>query len=113
GLENGANKYLKATVLFGLSKNNRFRSPKSKAIEFSLLNCKAYIASCLSKRESLNPKILRSAMISAAARYTAFSLKIPSDTDDSWISAGNIIKFYPSKSKRYFNFLKRIMKHFN
>ncbi|QQP40039.1 Hypothetical protein FKW44_013949, partial [Caligus rogercresseyi] len=65
------------------------------------------------EKGKLKPKILRSAIISAAARYTALTLKIPSDTDDSWISAGNIVKFYPSKSKRYFNILKRIMKHFN
>ncbi|QQP52536.1 Hypothetical protein FKW44_004717 [Caligus rogercresseyi] len=38
--------------------------------------------------------LTRTASSRSAARYTAFSLKIPSDTNDSWISAGNIIKFY-------------------
>ncbi|QQP36142.1 Uncharacterized protein FKW44_021142, partial [Caligus rogercresseyi] len=36
------------------------------------------------KKEMVKPFILRSVMLSAAARYTALSLKIPSDTKDSW-----------------------------
>ncbi|QQP54837.1 Hypothetical protein FKW44_007805 [Caligus rogercresseyi] len=40
----------------------------------------------------VTPSILRCVMLSAAAPYTALSLKIPSDTEDSWVHAGNIIQ---------------------
>ncbi|QQP36366.1 Uncharacterized protein FKW44_021442 [Caligus rogercresseyi] len=49
----------------------------------------------------VKPSILRSVMLSAAARYTALSLKIPSDTEDSWVHAGNVIKFYPSNQRLF------------
>ncbi|QQP49678.1 Hypothetical protein FKW44_010432 [Caligus rogercresseyi] len=58
----------------------------------------------------VKPSILRSVMLSAAARITALSLKIPSDTEDSWVH--DVIKFYPSKSKEYFKIMQKILKYF-
>ncbi|QQP52031.1 Uncharacterized protein FKW44_004026 [Caligus rogercresseyi] len=55
----------------------------------------------------VKPSILRSVMLCAAARYTALSLKIPSDTDNSWVHTGNVNKYDPSKSKEYFKIMKK------
>ncbi|QQP53801.1 Uncharacterized protein FKW44_006410, partial [Caligus rogercresseyi] len=68
--------------------------------EFALSNSKAYIASCLTKKETIKPYILRSVMISAAARYAALT-QDPSVSEDSRVLAGNVIKFYLSKSEEY------------
>ncbi|QQP54589.1 Uncharacterized protein FKW44_007469 [Caligus rogercresseyi] len=95
------------SILFGLLKKKGHNSHKSEAIEFALSNSKAYIASCLTKKEIVKPSILPSVMLSAAARYTALSLKIPSDTEDSWVHAGNVIKFYPFKSKNILKLCKK------
>ncbi|QQP38723.1 Uncharacterized protein FKW44_019385, partial [Caligus rogercresseyi] len=63
-----------------------------------LLNAKARIASSLTKRECVKPTDLRAILVSAAARYAAFSLKIPSVRNDSWTIASEEIKFFPSSS---------------
>ncbi|QQP49792.1 Uncharacterized protein FKW44_010579, partial [Caligus rogercresseyi] len=67
GLKTNDDKYTKATILFGLLKKKGHNSPKSQAMEFALSSSKAYIASCLTKKETIKPSILWSVMISAAA----------------------------------------------
>ncbi|QQP40159.1 Uncharacterized protein FKW44_014121, partial [Caligus rogercresseyi] len=93
GLKTNDDKYTKATILFGLLNKKGHNSPKSKALEFALSNSKAYIASCLTKKETIKPSILRSVMISAAARYASLTLKIPSVSEDSWVLRGTSSNF--------------------
>ncbi|QQP55770.1 Uncharacterized protein FKW44_000215, partial [Caligus rogercresseyi] len=78
---------IKAVVVLGLQKRKGRRSDNYKAVNFALLNAKARIASSLTKREYVKPADLRAILLSAAARYTAFSLKIPSLRNNSWTFA--------------------------
>ncbi|QQP50605.1 Uncharacterized protein FKW44_011654, partial [Caligus rogercresseyi] len=52
-----------------------------------------------------------SIMISAAARYTALDLKIPSLLDSTWTLAAREVKFYPSSSLCH-RTIKRILKFY-
>ncbi|QQP53592.1 Uncharacterized protein FKW44_006119, partial [Caligus rogercresseyi] len=49
-------------------------------------------------------------LVSAAARYAAFSLKIPSVRNDSWTIASEEIKYFPSSSLSRLKILRRILK---
>ncbi|QQP53435.1 Uncharacterized protein FKW44_005917, partial [Caligus rogercresseyi] len=91
-------KYLRAVLLFGLSVRNKASPPKSKAIEFALLNAKALIAKKLTVDEPIRPGEIRGILLAAAARYAAFSLKIPSSCGSTWTFAADSIKYYPFKS---------------
>ncbi|QQP53799.1 Uncharacterized protein FKW44_006406, partial [Caligus rogercresseyi] len=70
-----ADKYSK-TLLFGMG--NNAKSSCTKAINFTILNAKALIVKKITSWDPLHPYELRSVLLSAAARYGALELKIPS-----------------------------------
>uniref|UniRef100_A0A0K2UGN9 Uncharacterized protein n=1 Tax=Lepeophtheirus salmonis TaxID=72036 RepID=A0A0K2UGN9_LEPSM len=54
------------------------------------------------EEEKIDTAHIRAIMISAAARYTAFKLKIPNLTNDvSWRYTFGLIKYFPSTSARH------------
>ncbi|QQP41356.1 Uncharacterized protein FKW44_015702 [Caligus rogercresseyi] len=62
-----------------------------KAIEFAFLNSKALIAKRLSTYTELKPNEIRAIMLAAAARYTAFKLKISQEDNTNGTLAINRI----------------------
>ncbi|QQP37042.1 Uncharacterized protein FKW44_022336, partial [Caligus rogercresseyi] len=67
-----------------------------KAISSSLSNCKAYIAKQLTEGKLIEENELRGIIISAAARYAAFSLRIPKSQSMLWNHAAEVVKYFPS-----------------
>ncbi|QQP57909.1 Uncharacterized protein FKW44_003063, partial [Caligus rogercresseyi] len=49
-------------------------------------------------------------LVSAAARYATFSLKIPSVRNNSWTIASEKIKYFLSSSLVHLKILRRILK---
>ncbi|QQP40997.1 Uncharacterized protein FKW44_015241, partial [Caligus rogercresseyi] len=88
------------------------KSARSKTINSSLLNAKGLIARCITNNVPIKASDLRSIMISAAARYTALDLKIPSLLDSTWTLAAREVKFYPSSSLCHRKTIKRILKFY-
>ncbi|QQP36190.1 Uncharacterized protein FKW44_021210, partial [Caligus rogercresseyi] len=80
-----------AVVLLGFKKE-KVVVPTTLRPWIRFVNAKARIASSLTKREFVKPTDLRAILLSAAARYTAFSLKIPSLRNDSWNFASEEVR---------------------
>ncbi|QQP42490.1 Uncharacterized protein FKW44_017175, partial [Caligus rogercresseyi] len=51
-------------------------------------------------------------LISAAARYTAFALKIPTLGGGSWDNASVLVKYFPSTSQHYAKAIRMIIKKY-
>ncbi|QQP56616.1 Uncharacterized protein FKW44_001334, partial [Caligus rogercresseyi] len=66
-------------------------SARAKAINCALLGAKGLVARRLTTDRSINPSELRPVLISAATRYAALDLKIPSGYKTSWTLAACVI----------------------
>eukprot|EP00096_Caligus_rogercresseyi_P013537 TRINITY_DN6176_c0_g1_i1.p1 TRINITY_DN6176_c0_g1~~TRINITY_DN6176_c0_g1_i1.p1 ORF type:complete len:146 (+),score=6.60 TRINITY_DN6176_c0_g1_i1:383-820(+) len=102
---------MRGIVLFG-GFNTGKRCKEENTVRASLLNCKAYIAKKLMGGETINARDLRSIMVSAAARYAAFSLRIPMVQSSAWNNASEVIKYFPSTSPLHTKSLEIIIRQF-
>ncbi|QQP57519.1 Uncharacterized protein FKW44_002536, partial [Caligus rogercresseyi] len=99
---------VKACILFGVMEGQA-PSENLKAMECALLGAKSLIASKLCKNDPVETEEIRAVIISSAARYSSFSLKIPNTSGAGWQYAADLFKFYPKVSAKYFTMLKNII----
>ncbi|QQP39240.1 Uncharacterized protein FKW44_020060 [Caligus rogercresseyi] len=93
-----ADKYIKASILFGVG--GRENSSRLKAINNALLSAKALIAKRLTIYHPLQASELRPIILSAAARYPLWTSN-SSVFGDSWTLAADEIRYFPSRSLFY------------
>ncbi|QQP55178.1 Uncharacterized protein FKW44_008281, partial [Caligus rogercresseyi] len=66
----------------------------------------------LTQGKFVDAKDLRAIMISAAARYSALSLKIPNTNGPTWNYGSDVVRYFPSSSPRLARVLARIISKF-
>ncbi|QQP38852.1 Uncharacterized protein FKW44_019549, partial [Caligus rogercresseyi] len=112
-IANVGENFVTPLILFGVTSNFLKASLKTRALEMAISNCKSRIAEKLAIGIPVQVEEFRAIIISTAARYSAFNIKIPNKDYSSWEYAGNIIKYYPSKHyKNFQRWLLRIHKKF-
>uniref|UniRef100_A0A0K2TEJ4 Uncharacterized protein n=1 Tax=Lepeophtheirus salmonis TaxID=72036 RepID=A0A0K2TEJ4_LEPSM len=108
GLNDQESHFTKGLVLFGLSKR-KGSAGKTNALELALLNSKVLIDSKITNYEPLAAEEIRAVIISAIARYAAFSFMVPDISGSGWKYGDDVIRYYCSMSAKYLDSLKWIV----
>ncbi|QQP36544.1 Uncharacterized protein FKW44_021678, partial [Caligus rogercresseyi] len=97
-------------ILFGFTLRSNL-TKEERAIRTAISNCKAYISLKLTGEEIIESSKLQAILISVAARYTAFALKIPTLGGGSWDNASVLVKYFLSTSQHYAKAIRIIVKN--
>ncbi|QQP50619.1 Uncharacterized protein FKW44_011674 [Caligus rogercresseyi] len=103
-------KIITAVLLFGLSINLQRAPSKTRALDITLSSIPSYLAKKMNDNEIIKNEDIKAIIISTAARYNAFSIRIPGTDNIPWKYAGDLVRFYPSISNGHLQFLQRILR---